>query len=180
MSKIKPLVPRLGYVGRIFFFWGGGGGESLAERKYSEPGGGHSTFFQEGVCGPDFRLRTDICLWKGGLVRGKFPNLGACELKISKFGALWAKNFQILWAKIWVKIEQCWGKNFQISQKGVLWTDSLICLKWDPCERQERHEKGVFRAAHPHTPLLGQCPPPPDSEVWTKDLKLTFARHTAV
>ena len=38
----------------------------------------------------------------------------------------------------------------------------LFCLKWDPCERQERHEKGVFRAAHPHTPFLGQSPPPRD------------------
>ena len=37
----------------------------------------------------------------------------------------------------------------------------LFCLKWDPCERQERREKGVFRAAHPHTPILGQCPPGP-------------------
>ena len=36
----------------------------------------------------------------------------------------------------------------------------LFCLKWDPCERQERREKGVFRATHPHTPFLGQCPPP--------------------
>ena len=35
----------------------------------------------------------------------------------------------------------------------------LFCLKWDPCERKERREKGVFRAAHPHTPFLGQCPP---------------------
>ena len=26
---------------------------------------------------------------------GKIPNLGACELKISKFGGLWAENFQI-------------------------------------------------------------------------------------
>ena len=41
-------------------------------------------------------LRTTICLWKGGLVNWKFPNLGlvnwkfpnlgACKLKISKFG----------------------------------------------------------------------------------------------
>ena len=38
--------------------------------------------------------------------------------------------------------------------------NGLFCLKWDPCERQKRREKGVFRAAHPHTPFLGQCPPP--------------------
>ena len=85
-----------------------------------------------------------------GLVSWKFQNLGACELKISKFGGLWAK--------IWVKIEAVEAKISKFSQKGVLWTD-LFCLKWDPCERQERREKGVFRAAHPHTPFLGQCPP---------------------
>ena len=39
----------------------------------------------------------------------------------------------------------------------------LFCLKWDPCKLQERREKGkgVFRSIHPHTPFLGQCPPPP-------------------
>ena len=36
----------------------------------------------------------------------------------------------------------------------------LFCLKWDPSELQERHEKGVFRAAHPHIPFLSQCLPP--------------------
>ena len=84
-----------------------------------------------------------------GLVSGKFPNLRACELKISKFEGLWAK--------IWMKIEAVEAK---ISSKGGL-VNWLFCLKWDPCERQERREKGVFRAAHPHTRFLGQCPPPP-------------------
>ena len=73
--------------------------------------------------------------------RGKFSNLGACELKISKF---WG-----LRAKIWVKIEAVEAKISKFSQKGV----------WDPCELPERRKKGVFRAAHPRTPFLGQCPP---------------------
>ena len=115
--------------------------------------GGALNFFS--VCSPDFRTVWGFANWhlplKGGLVSGKFPNLGACELKISKFGGLWAK--------IWVKIEAVEAKISKFYQKGVLWTDS--CLKWNPCERQERREKGVFRAAHPHTPFLGQCPPPP-------------------
>ena len=36
----------------------------------------------------------------------------------------------------------------------------LSCLKWDPCEMQERRAKGVFRTKHPHrpTPFLNQCP----------------------
>ena len=61
-------------------------------------GGGALNFFLVGVCGPDFRsggLWTDNCLWKGGLLNWKFPNLGACELKISNFGGLWTENFQI-------------------------------------------------------------------------------------
>ena len=47
----------------------------------------------------------------------------------------------------------------------------LICLKWDPCERQERREKGVFRAAHPHTLFLGQCPP------WGKGAPRIYCVH---
>ena len=38
-----------------------------------------------------------------------------------------------------------------------------LLLEMDPCELQERRTKGVFRAAHPHTPFLGQCPPWIDS-----------------
>ena len=52
-----------------------------------------------------------------GLVNWKFPNLGACELKISKFGGLTAK--------IWAKIEAVEAKISKFSQKGVLWTDSF-------------------------------------------------------
>ena len=94
-------------------------------------------------------LQTDICLWKGGLVNAnfkiwglvswKFSNLGACELK---FG--W--KLRLLRLKF---------PNF-LKRGLVNW---LFCLKWNPCERQERREKGVFRAAQPHTPFLGQCPP---------------------
>ena len=120
-------------------------------------------FFQVGVCGPDF-WNVGLANWylpltRGGLwtenfqiwglVSWKFPNLGACELKISKFGCLWAK--------IWVKIEAVEAKIFKFSQRGLM--NWLFCLKWDPCELQERREKEVFRAAHPHTPFLGQCPP---------------------
>ena len=43
---------------------------------------------------------------------GKFPNLGACELKISKFGSLLAK--------IWVKKGAVETKISKFSQKGVL------------------------------------------------------------
>ena len=89
----------------------------------------------------------------------KFSNLGACELKISKFGGLWAENFPIwgLWAKILVKIEAVEAKFPNFLKRGSC--ELTLCLKWDPCELQERREKGVSRAAHPHTLFLGQCPP---------------------
>ena len=51
-------------------------------------GGGHSTFFQVGVCGPDFRS-VGLANWHLPLKRG------ACERKISQFGGLWAENSQI-------------------------------------------------------------------------------------
>ena len=57
---------------------------------FSNDPGGHSTFFQVGVCGPDFRS-VGLANWhlplKRGLVSGKFPNLGACELKFPNLGA---------------------------------------------------------------------------------------------
>ena len=74
------------------------------------PGRGHSTFFQVGVCGPDFQS-VGLVNWHLSLKRG------ACEQKISKFGGLWAK--------IRVKIEAVQAKISKISQKGVLWTDSF-------------------------------------------------------
>ena len=91
----------------------------------NEPGGGEGTqlFFLVGVCGPDFRnggLWTDHCLWKRGLVNGKFPNLEACELKISKSGGLRAKT----WAKIEVNFLFSKGRlvNWLLVEMGPLWT----------------------------------------------------------
>ena len=76
-----------------------------------------------------------------GLVSGKFPNLGACELKISKFGGLWAK--------IWVKIEAVEAKISKFSQKGVLWTDSFA---WNGTLASGR--RGVKRGSSgPHIPI---------------------------
>ena len=136
-------------------------------------GGGALNFFQVGVCSPDFRsvglanwylpLKRGVCELKiskfGGLWTENFPIWGACELKISKVGGLWANL-------IWVKIEAVETKISKFSQKGGL-VNWSFCLKWDPCELHERCEKGVFRAAHPHAPFLGQSPPPPRKAVHT-------------
>ena len=35
-----------------------------------------------------------------------------------------------------------------------------LSLNWGSCERQERREKGILRAAHPHTPFQVSAPPP--------------------
>ena len=76
-----------------------------------------------------------------GLVSGKFPNLGACELKISKFGGLWAK--------IWVKIEAVEAKISKFSRKGVLRTDSFA---WNGTLASGR--RGVKRGSSgPHIPI---------------------------
>ena len=118
-------------------------------------GGGHWTFFQVGVLGPDFwsvglangylplkrgGLWTENCqIW--GLVSWKFPNLGACELKIVKFGGLRAK--------ICPKIEAVEAKISKFSQKGVLWTDSFA---WNGTLASGR--RGVKRGSSgPHIPI---------------------------
>ena len=102
---------------------------------------------QVGVCGPGFR------------------SVGACELTFaSEKGVLWTEIFKFgrLRARILAKIEVLEAKLSKFfSKRGLVnWLLSFIfCLKWDPCELRERHEKGVFRAANPHTLFLGQCPP---------------------
>ena len=55
-------------------------------------------------------------------------------------------------------IKKCTTSGWALGDENVISIRSfkLFCLKWDPCELQERHEKGVFRVTHPHTPFLGQ------------------------
>ena len=129
------------------------------------PQGGHSTFFQVGVCGPDFRSM--------GLANWHLPlKRGACKRKISKFGGLWAENFQI-WGLVSWKFP-----NLGACELRFWWKLRLLRLKFPnflkrgSCELTpllemgplraagEAWKAGVFRAAHPHTPFLGQCPPP--------------------
>ena len=42
------------------------------------------------------------------------------------------------------------AKNSKFSQKGVFFF--FFYLKWDPCEQQERREKGIFISG-PHIPI---------------------------
>ena len=81
----------------------------------------------------------------------KFLNLEACELKVStNLGACELKFMQKL------RLLRLKFPNFLKRGSCKL----TILLEMGPCELQERREKGVFRAAHPRTPFLGQCPPP--------------------
>ena len=105
-------------------------------------GGGSQLFFQVGVCGPDFQS-VGLAKWYLPLKRG------ACELKMSQFGGLWAK--------IWVKIEAVEAKISKFSQKGVLWTDSFA---WNGTLANYR--RGVKRGSSgPHIPIpLSRSVPP--------------------
>ena len=100
--------------------------------------GGTQLFFQVAVCGPDF--------WSVGLANWHLPLKGACKLKISKFGGLWAENFQI-----WVKIEAVEAKISKFSQKGVLWTDTFA---WNgTLANYRRGVKGVLQGLTSPYPL---------------------------
>ena len=122
----------------------------------SHPGGGHSTFFQVGVCGLDFRS-VGLANWHlplkrgGGLVSWKFPNLGACELKISKFGGLWAK--------IWVKIEAVEAKISKFSQRGSC--ELTLLLEMGPLRAAGEAWKGDPQGRTSSYPLSRSVPPPP-------------------
>ena len=91
--------------------------------------------------------------------RGVWPELPKCGARelifASERGVLWTEIFKFggLRTKMWPKFE---AVEMKISNCEL--TFKLFCLKWDPCELWQRREKGVFRAAHPHTPFLGQCP----------------------
>ena len=134
--------------------------------RHCPGGGGHSTFFWVGVCGPDFR--------NGGLVNWSLPlKRGACELKISKFGGLWTENFQI-WG---------WTCELKISNFGGLWTENFqiwglgsenfpFFLKRGACELRLLLEmvplwttgeawKGGLQGRTSPYPLSRSVPPPP-------------------
>ena len=128
---------------------GGGGGTQLFSGRGVRPG-----FPKCGACELTFASEKGG-LWPGnfqiwGLVSWKFPNLGACELKMSKFGGLWAK--------IWVKIEAVEVKISKFSQKGVLWTDSFA---WNGTLRAagEAWKGGLQGRTSPY-PLSRSVPPP--------------------
>ena len=137
--------------------------------------GGHSTFFQVGVCGrisEVWVLRTDICLWKGGLVNWKLPNLGACELKISKFGACELKKskFGGLCAKIWVKIEAVEAKISKFSKRGSC--ELTLLLKMGPLRTTGEVWKGGLQGRTSPYSLSRSVPPPPAwwLRLWVKFL----------
>ena len=96
-----------------------------------------------------------------GLRTDNLSNFYAFLTKIeAKLELLELKLKSVIFSENW----WFWRQNFTfIFQMRVLWMD--LTLDWGSCERQERHDKEVLRAAHPHTPLSGECslPPPPTS-----------------
>ena len=126
------------------------------EVKNGPPGGTQLFFFQVVMCGPNFRS-VGLANWYLPLKRG------ACELKISKFGGLWTENFQI-WGLV------SWKFPFGACELKFRWELRLLRLKFPnflkrgSCELSLLLEmwplrttgegwKGVFRAAHLHSPF---------------------------
>ena len=126
--------------------------------------GGHYTFFQVGVCSQDFQS-VGLANWCLPLKRG------TCELKISKFGGLWTENFQI-WGLVSWKIPNLGACELKFGWKLRLYRLKFpnflkrgsckltLLLEMGPLRITGECGKGVFRATHPHTLFLGQCPPP--------------------
>ena len=69
-----------------------------------------------------------------------------------------AVKFELLELKCFLKMIGFGGKYFHFSFK---WGSFGRCgPQLGSCESQDWLEKGVLRAAHPHTPFSGKCPPP--------------------
>ena len=126
-------------------------------------GGGHSTFFQVGVCGPDFRT-VGLANWYLPLKRG------ACELKISKFMGLWTENFQI-WAmgayelkisKFGLKFEwklRLWRLKFpNFLKRGSC--ELTLLLEMGPLRTTGEAWKGGLQGRTSPYPLSRSVPPP--------------------
>ena len=68
-------------------------------------------------------------------VQPEFPKCGACEL-------IFASSNKGTWQ---LKFGQKWRLKFPIfSQNGLVNWLLSFCLKWNPCEVRERHEKGYL------------------------------------
>ena len=120
----------------------------------SDPvGGGNSTFFQVGVCSPNFRLSVGIANWYLSLKEG------ACELKISRGLSLWAENFQIwgLRAKIWAKIEAIEAKISKFSHKGSC--ELTLLVEMGPLQTTGEAWKGGLQGHTSPYPLSRSVPP---------------------
>ena len=129
--------------------------------------------------------RAHSTFFSGRGVRPGFLKCGACELIftserrglvnwISKYGGLWTDNFQIwglstcqlkiskfeAWELKFGKVEAEEGKISKFSQISQMGSCELTLLfELDLCKLQERCEKGLFRATHPHIPFPRSVPP---------------------
>ena len=151
---------------------GGGGGTQLFFRqrcaaRISEVWGLRTFTFEKGGLWTEFSQ-----IW--GPVNWKFPNLGACELKISKFGSLWGK--------FWVKIEAVLRLKFpNFLKRGSVWTDSFA---WNGTLANYR--RGVKRGSSGlHIPIppyrSGQCPlPGSDIALERINIELRFFVHVSM
>ena len=146
------------------------------------PLGGTQLFSGRGVCGPDFRS-VGLANWHLPLKRG------ACERKISKFGGLWAENFQI-WGLVSWKFPNLGACELKFGWKLRLFRLKFPnFLKRGSCELTLLMEMGPLRAAgeawkgglqgrtSPY-PLPRSVPPPPGrSHTLVGEWKISISVH---
>ena len=137
-----------GHLSECYLHPWGGGARNFFSGRGVRPG-----FPKRGACELTFASEKgglwveNFQIW--GLVSWKFPNLGACELKISKFGGLWAK--------IWVKIEAVEAKISKFSQKGV--SELTLLFEMGPLRVAGEAWKGGLQGRASPYPLSRSVPP---------------------
>ena len=126
------------------------------------PPGGTQLFFRWGCAtriSEVWGLQTAICLWKGGLVNWKFPNLGACELKF------WQK-LRLLRLKI---------PNFL--KRGSC--ELTLLLEMGPLQTAGEVWKGGLQGSTSPYPLSRSVPPPggwPEMSIYRRNFYISLKR----
>ena len=99
-------------------------------------------------------LRTDICLWKRGLVNWKFPKFGGLwtenfqiwglvNWKFPKFGGLWTENFQI-WGLVNWKFPNLGAYELKTFKSGGLWAKIWVKIEAVEAKISKFSQKGVL------------------------------------
>ena len=134
------------------------------------PPGGHSTFFQVGVCGADLQSVADCELIVASEKRGLWTEHFQIKVLVNrKFRHLWGQGSWkfpndggLCPLRIWQRNWGCRFSKFPNLHKRGSWCTDSFAWNGDPCELQESREKAPYQGCTSPYPLSSvSCLRPP-------------------